>query len=204
MTRVLTLRQVTEPGLQVCFFTEIMSEEEKNKKTKLKKLLSDLGSKDAATQLEAVASLKIHGDESAIEPLLHAMISSKSSELHREITDLFNTMKSTDAPEIIMRCLDDDDFVSVRTMLLSSIWNSGLDYSEYVAELTELAIESELTEVFEIETILENLENIPPDEALSDALVTLGNYLSEHKNESSPKLDMLLNIGTILKRLNDD
>ena len=103
-----------------------------------------------------------------------------------------------------MNCLRNEDYSSQRIILLSSIWNSGLDYSIHVAELIQIATESDVTEIFEIETILDNMETLPSDEVLNEALLILGNFLNENKNLDSTKSDMLIHLGVILKRMNED
>ncbi|MBI3133919.1 MAG: hypothetical protein HYZ14_04510 [Bacteroidetes bacterium] len=178
--------------------------EEKSKNKKLQLLLADLVSNNIAKQLEAVESLRAHGNETVVEPLLDTWAATRSDELKSEIVDLLNNIKSSKVPKQIMACLVNKKYAAQKQLLLSSIWNSGLDYHDYIAELVEIACESDLLEVFEVETIIENLEGIPSDEVLSESLVILGNYLSEHKNESSPKIDLLIQIGVLLKRLNED
>lgn len=178
--------------------------EEKSKNKKLQLLLADLTSKDIAKQLAAVESLHAHGNETAIVPLLDTWATTRSEELRYEIAELLNNAKSTRVPKEIMACLANKKYSAQKQMLLSSIWNSGLDYHDYISDLVAIACESDLLEVFEVETIIENLEGIPSDEVLSESLVILGNYLSEHKDESSPKIDLLIQIGVMLKRLNED
>lgn len=178
--------------------------EEKNKKKKIELLLTDLKSGKIEKQIEAVEALRVNGNETIIEPLLEVYQSSKSTQLQNEIGDLLNTMKSAKVPAVMISCLKNKKFEGLKQMMLTSVWSSGLDYSPHVAELISIAIESEMMEVFEIETILDNLEIIPDDEVLNESLMILGNYLNDHKNESSSKIDLLIRIGVVLKRMNED
>jgi len=111
----------------------------------------------------------------------------------KKVQHLIDELNSNQNPE----------FENHKIILLTSIWSSGLDYKKYVAELVQLAIEGDVQEIFEIETILDNFEFIPADDVLNEALLILGNYLNEHK-ENSTKNDMLIQLGVILKRMNDD
>jgi len=178
--------------------------DEKSKNKKIQLLLKDLKSKESSKQLEAVSSLRTHGNETCIEPLLETWDSTKSDELKFEIEDLLNNIKNSKVPAVIMACLSESKYQNQKQILLASIWNSGLDYHNYIAQLISIAIESELIEVLEVETIIENLEYVPSDEVLSESLLILGNYLNDHKSETSPKIDLLIQIGVILKRLNED
>lgn len=178
--------------------------DEKNNLKKVQHLIDALQTGQLENQLEAVDAMRAHGNEMIIEPILIAWQKTKSHELKAEIEDLLNTIKSSAVPNKIMNCLRNENYSSQRIILLSSIWNSGLDYSSHVAELIQIATESEVTEIFEIETILDNMETLPSDEVLSEALLILGNFLNENKNLDSTKSDMLIHLGVILKRMNED
>lgn len=175
---------------------------EKNKKTQI--ILADLASSNLTKQLEAVESLRSHGNETVIAPLLDVWSKTKSHELKSAISDLLNNVKSPKIRPAIMNSLLSSAIPEQRLLLLSSIWNSGLDYGDYIPALVKIACSGDLMEVLEVETIVENMEEIPSDESISESLVILGDYLSEHKNESSPKIDLLIQIGVVLKKLNDD
>ncbi|MBK7128137.1 MAG: hypothetical protein IPM74_13085 [Crocinitomicaceae bacterium] len=181
-----------------------MAEQEKNKNKKLQLLLDDLSSENIDKQLAAVDALRAHGNETIIRNLLDVYKTTGSDELKNEISDLLNTIKSEKTPAVVMKYLADKKYADQKIILLTSAWSSGLDYSPYVAGLVNLAIDGDLMEVFEIQTIIENLETLPSDEVINEGLIVLGNYLAENKNESSPRIDLLMQIGNHLKKLNED
>lgn len=170
---------------------------------KLKTLLADLKSKEIDKQILAVQEMKIHGNESIIEPLILVLSTTKSNELKQEIVDVLNNVKSSAVPEKIMACLANDKYENCRQIILASIWNSGLDYRDYLPEIITETLKGDLMDVLECVTIVENFEGIPEEEELNESLVILGDYLTAHKSESSPKIDLLIEIGVLLKRMND-
>ena len=180
-----------------------MAHEENIRGKRLKALLADLGSKDSEKQMAAVQGMKTHGNETIIEPLIQTLCASKSEQLKQEIVDVLNNVKSSKVCEKIILCLGSKKYVGCRQELLASIWNSGLDYREYLTEIIMAGVDGDLMEALECVTIVENFEGIPSEEVLNESLVVLGNYLSDHKNESSPKMDLLIQIGILLKRMND-
>ena len=95
--------------------------EEKSKNKKLELLLADLAGKDLTKQLEAVESLRSHGNETVIEPLLDTWGSTSSGELKAAIVDLLNNTKSSKVPKQIMACLANKKYTAQKQMLLSSI-----------------------------------------------------------------------------------
>jgi len=115
-----------------------------------------------------------------------------------------NNTKSSLVPAKIIACLENKKYANCRQILLASIWNSGLDYREFLPQILTATLEGDIMDALECVTIVENFEGVPEDEELNEALVILGNYLSENKKESSPKIDLLIELGVLLKRMNDE
>ena len=113
-----------------------------------------------------------------------------------------NNAKSTKVPEKLIYCLQQEKYKSVQQILLASIWNSKLDYRKYLAQIVQITLKGELLDALECLTIIENFEEIPSEESINEALVLLGNFLHENKN-GSPKNDLLIEIGIVLKKMND-
>jgi hypothetical protein len=180
-----------------------MTNEENIRGKRLKALLLDLNSKSSEKQIAAVQAMKIHGNETIIEPLVEVLAKTSSEELKFEITDVLNNVKSSKVPEKIIACLGAKKFAGCRQELLASIWNSGLDYRAYITEIIVATLQGDLMDALECVTIVENFDSSPEEEDLNEALVVLGNYLSEHKNESSARIDLLIQIGILMKRMND-
>jgi hypothetical protein len=181
----------------------LMTNEEDIRGKRLKALLQDLNSKSSEKQIAAVQAMKIHGNETIIEPLVEVLAKTSSEELKFEIKEVLNNVKSSKVPAKIIACLGTKKFATCRQELLASIWNSGLDYHDYLTEIIAATLQGDLMDALECVTIVENFETAPAEEELNEALVVLGDYLSTHKNESSPKIDLLIQIGILLKRMND-
>lgn len=177
--------------------------EEKNQNKKLVTLLKDFDTGKVEKQLEAIKGLKIHGNETIIEPLVKTLSTTNSAELKIEIVDLLNNAKSSKVPAKIIECLLQEKYKSVHQVLLASIWNSNLDYKNYLPQIVKVTLQGELLDALECLTIIENFEEQPNEESINEALVMLGNYLHENKNNSSPKIDLLIEIGIVLKKMND-
>lgn len=179
------------------------SEKEKQKDKKVKELLSQLASKDEKAQVKAVKSLKIHGNESVIEPLVQVLTKSSSEALNSEITDLLNSIKSTKVPAEVIRCLNNDAYQSQSQLLLSSIWNSGLDYRPYMGDIARATINGDFMHAMECITIIENFEGKLEEEQIMDALLVFQSYLVDTKEEEDPKSELIKDIVLLLQSLND-
>lgn len=182
---------------------EKKSDKEKAKAKKVKELLLQLSTKDEAEQVKAIKSLKVHGNETAIEPLVQVLSVSKSSKLNDEIIDLLNSIKSTKVPPEIVKCLNNDEYSASHQALLSSIWNSGLDYRQYMGDIANATVKGDFMYAMECLTILENLEGKLDEDEIMDALLVFKSYLVEHKEDEDNKISLLQEIVILLQNMND-
>ncbi|MBD3636060.1 MAG: hypothetical protein HUJ25_01865 [Crocinitomicaceae bacterium] len=181
-----------------------MAKKESQKDKKIQELLLKLASKKENDQIKAVQSLKVHGNESAIKPLVQVLSSTSASQLLKdEITDLLNTIKSTKVPAEIIKCLNNDDFAAAHQLLLASIWNSGLDYSMYMGDIASATIKGDFMYAMECLTILENIEGQLEEDQIMDALLVFQSYLVENKDEEDNKQQIIKEIVIILQNMND-
>ncbi len=180
-----------------------MAEKENTKQKKIKELLSELASNDESRQLKAIKSLKVHGNETVIKPLLIILERTESEPIQAEIIDLLNTTKYTAVPEQIANALVDERFFSIRRHLLASAWNSGLDYRPFLTEIVTAATEGEMMDALECITIIENLEGAPTEEELFEPLIVLTEYLNDNKEEKGAKMDLLKEIALTLQQMNN-
>lgn len=180
-----------------------MAKKESIKDKKVKELLSELASGDEKRQIKAVKSLKVHGNETVIEPLLVVLAQDKSQKLNDEITDLINTTKSTKVPAEIAKALVDERFNGIRQTLLASIWNSGLDYRSYLGEIATAAVRGEMMDALECITIIENIDGALTEDQIFEPLLVLKQYLAESNNDSDSKKNMLREIVDILQEMNN-
>ena len=179
-----------------------MPKEVKKESQKIEKLLEQLSSKDEQEQIKAVVKLKSEGNETVVEPLVGICNTTESEDLKKEIIDLLNTIKSTKVPEELVKCLINPAFKSSRQMMLASIWNSGLDYNQYMGEIVQATVEGDLMEAIECITILENLENGLDENEIMDGLIVIKAYLVDNKDESS-RTNILKEIVGMLQQMND-
>lgn len=180
-----------------------MAKKETAKDKKVKELLLQLGNKDEKVQLQAVKSLKIHGNETAIEPLVFLLSHTQSGAIEAEILDLLNTIKSTAVPKEIIKCLNNDAYVKSSQHLLASIWSSGLDYRPYFADIASATIKGDFMHAMECITILENFDEALTEEQIMDSLLIFKGYLVDAKGEDSSKVELIKEIVLTLQSMND-
>lgn len=180
-----------------------MAENKTTAEKKIKSLLADLSSADEAIRLGAVQALKVNGNETVIEPLLLVLVSDPAVAVKQEIADLLNTTKSSKVPAEIAKALLDARFVEIRQTLLSSIWNSGLDYAPYLKEIMIAGTQGEMMDALECITILENMETDLTEDEIFEPLLVLTEYLGANPSETGPKMDLLKEVAETLKQKNN-
>ena len=143
-----------------------MEEKATNKQVTLKiaKLLADVQSGVPAKVTAALDALQVSGKDSIVEPLIRAIKLQTDEENIAEIIEFLSSLKSTSASKEVMACLKNPELADLKIQILSTIWNSPLDYSEYLAEFVHLAVRGDFSTILECLTILENL-NGPFEEA---------------------------------------
>lgn len=176
-----------------------MVKETSKKGLKIKELLLEIGSGNLTRIRKGIKSLKIHGDSSVIQPLLAISLQTDDDATKNEIWNFMNDLSDSDAKQAVIDCLNKGQFESIKTALLHSMWNSKLDYSDYLDEIVSIAIAGDFIVALECLTIIENL-NGPFDESkVMEAQLTLANSLKKENNDKQKKC-LMSDLAIILKK----
>ena len=156
-----------------------------NHEQKIKKIISDLNSDDSVKISKAVKLLETYGDSSVIRPLASRLLKNIPEKNKKEILELLSSLKDTSVVTEIMDVLGDQEFRAVRQLILSTIWNTKIDFSDYIDDFVLYATEGNLLEALDCLTIIENLEGPFMEESILECQLHLKNYLEsgEHKND---------------------
>jgi len=177
---------------------------EKKKDAKLKQILLDLSTDDAKKISKAVKALEKNGDPSVIKPLAEKLMSGVSEKNQKEILELFCSFKDTSITSYMMDLIEDDHFRPIRQVLLSSVWNTKVDFSDYIDEFVQIAVEGDFMETLECLTIIENLEGPFMEENILEAQLHLKNFLEQPGDKDEQKAQLLSEIALLLKDINQN
>jgi len=170
---------------------------------KVAQIILQFSSSEPKDVIKAVKALKMSGNETAIEPLIDLYCTSQNNAVQAEIVDLLNSIKSTKVPAVLIQCLNNDKYSVARQVMLSSIWNSNLDYTSYLLEIVEAAQKGGMMDAMECLTILENMEGTLSEEKIMDALLSMKSYLVEYSDDSTPKMGLLREVTLLLTEINN-
>ncbi len=176
-----------------------ITQAEKQRKLKLTKLVDDFSKGDSKTQLKALKSLQIHGDETAVTPLINVWIKGLSEPVEKELIEFFSSLKNTDSTEEIMNAVNNPKFKEKRRELLSTIWNTKVDYSDYLSQFVGIAIEGDFMDTLECLTIIENLEGPFSEENLYESQLHIQKYAENRKSTTDEKATLMSEIAILIK-----
>lgn len=174
-----------------------------NENKKVKTLLLDLKSGEEEKQLKAIKALKVSGNVSVLEPMIAELIKTDSVKVEHEIIEFLSSLKDSDAPEAMIKCLENEDFQDVRGLLLNTIWNSGLDYKPHLKAIVNVALDGEMMEALECITILENTNGPFTEEEIMEPLLSVQEYLS-NTTEETHKNEIIKEIAVFLAQINEN
>ncbi len=171
---------------------------------KVKQILEDIKSDDPKKVSKSIKSLEIYGDSSVILPLANILLSGINRKNEEEVVELLSSLKDTSTVVEVMEIIGDDKFLAIRPIMLSTVWNTKVDFSDYIDEFVEIAIKGTLIETVECATIIENLEGPFMEENMLECHLHLKDYieLTEHKDEH--KAFLLSEIAIKIKDINEE
>jgi hypothetical protein len=171
----------------------------KQKKAKMNQLLIDLSSENETKIKIALEGLEIHGNTSVIEPIIE-ILSKKKNDIGKEhIKEFLSSLKSTNATNSIMQCVLNPKYSEQQQFILSTIWNSPIDYSEYLAEFVKIAVQKDFMHAFECLTIIENLEGPFEERNILESQLHLKDYLDGKFPKDSQKDYLISEIALLIK-----
>ncbi len=174
------------------------------KQQKLKKIIEDIQSTDAKKVSKAIKSLEAHGDATVIKPLADRLLQDISEKNKNEIIELLSSLKDTSARVEIMEIIDDEKYEPIRQIMLTAVWNTKIDFSDYIDEFVFIAIHGTFLEAIDCLTIIENLEGPFLEEDLLECESHLKNYMNSDAPKDEQRAFILSEIALKLQDFNKD
>ncbi len=174
----------------------------KQAQQKLNALLADLNSGDSKKISKAVKSLEVHGNPTVIKPLAALLMKGVNETNEKEILEFLSSLKDSTVVVEMMDVLGDPELRSIRQKLLTTVWNTKVDFSDYIDEFVEMAVEGDFMEALDCLTIIENLEGPFMEENILECQLHLKNYLESDEKKDEQKSHILSEIALKIKEIN--
>ncbi|MBI1838068.1 MAG: hypothetical protein HYR91_12460 [Flavobacteriia bacterium] len=165
----------------------------------INQLLEDIKSKNATKITTALKLLQVSGNISILKPLAEILLMDIPSTSFQEIIFFLGDLKVSSASDEMMDIIKDDKFLPIRQQLLTSIWNSKVDYSCYIADFVEIACEGNFMEALECLTIIENLEGPFEEQYILESQLHLKEYIEDDAPKDPQKAHILSEIAVLIK-----
>ena len=167
--------------------------EQSNTSKKVQKIIEDLQSRDERKVIGALKKVPHDGNNEVILPMLQLLATSPSSDIQLLLEKSLYNLKDQSCIGPLIDALNEKELIPIRAEILTCIWQSGLDASEDLEFLIQLAIDGDFMTAVEVMTIIDNMEGFP-DEPLTNSIKLMDNALDAHHENAK----LLGNIRQIL------
>ncbi len=182
--------------------TPIFFMQEKQRKLRVAQLLDSLTNGNNTQTLNALKELKEIGDVSVIETLVPYLLN-PNNEIKKETAEIFCSLQQQEATDVIIDVLRKSDDVVLKQILLNTMWNSKLDYSNYLADIVSIALEGDFMLAIECLTLIENMSGPFEEHHLLESQLHLKEYLENERGKDDRKDLMVSDIASFIRDQNE-
>jgi hypothetical protein len=158
---------------------KLTATQEKMRVKKLADAREALQSDDESLVLKGISEIKKHGDSSILEVIAQTYLRLDDQEIRKAITALLHSLKDDDAVKELIRLSEVEEYTAIHSLLLSSIWESGINSGPHLVALTKRSLTADYDSLLEIMTIVDNAEGSASPEQIEEALALIQEHLSE-------------------------
>jgi hypothetical protein len=158
------------------------------------KLKNQLFSANTDEVIATVNTLKEKGNKEYLPLLFELLRLQPEAEIQKEILQLLGSIKDKETIPVFIEAIEDEKFSSIKKTLLNSCWQSGLDFSKYLNTFVDVVINEEWEVAFEAFTVIENLENFPPEEEIKNIKLKAARALKISSDQKAYFLEEILKL----------
>lgn len=144
-----------------------------------KKQISILRSGNAAAIIETIGEIRENGTITILPEVFEVMLDTEDDEVMEACTSLLNDLKNAEAVSYLVAALKNQRFRPIRPMLVSSCWQSGLDYHTEVPLFARFLLREDYATAIEAFTVIENSIGDLSDDEIVQLTSTLNAGLQE-------------------------
>ena len=148
----------------------------------------------------ALESLSESGDISVMEPMAQVMFKTADRSRKHLIAEFFANIEKPEAKSELVRIIQSLENPNEQIQLLNVIWNSRMDFSEFLLEIIELAIDGGFEVAMECHTIIENMDGPFEESDVLESQLLLSSY-DKHQSRSKEKDFLIADIVGFIGRI---
>lgn len=150
---------------------------------KVEQLIAALNADNPEVVLESIKLLRQEGDISIITPLINLFSKNKNEEINNFIFSFLCDLKEKEAAQILVEAIDNKEYNNIETKLISTCWQSGIDYSEHFGFFADKVLYGKFETAIEAFSVIESFENISTLKDKDEVLHKLKNEITSAKKE---------------------
>lgn len=176
----------------------------KQRQVKVQQALVQLTTAARKEAIDILHTLEEIGDETIIEPLYDLWLSGLDQEVENELNEFLSSLKFTACIPVTIELIQQEKYQAILNKLLSTIWNSPLNYSEYIDIFVGLAVKNDFITVVECLTIIENLDGPFEEQDILESQLYLKDYLEGVYPKEAQKDQLISEIALIVKTIDKE
>lgn len=149
-------------------------------KKKIEEVKKDLFSGDDSLVQKAINYCREEGTAELVEPLITVFATTKNLHVKQEVGEMLSELKVSNVEDVFMEAIQNPKYIHSRKQLLFFVWSSGIQPTNYIVPLTEIAINGTYEEAIECLTIIESLEDEIPESDILEASTLARAYISSN------------------------
>jgi hypothetical protein len=158
--------------------------------------IENLSSGDRTVIIETLHKLRTEGATPIVPIVIKLLAENEDEEIRKQLVAFLNDLKDNSAIPAIMEAIDNEKYHHIREVLVSSCWQSGLNYGKYLADFVNLILTSDYPTAVEAFTVIEeNISHLNSDEAKTMAL-RASQVIENADSEMKPLLKELVKLLT--------
>jgi hypothetical protein len=154
-------------------------------------LYKDIRSDNEGKIIAAIEKLRHSGKPSAIPVIIEVLASSKKMEVRNTISAFLNDLKDRNSVPEVMKAILNPGYLHIKQILISSCWQSGLDYSRYAHEFVNILASDELLNAIEAYSVLEISGDYFSGIELSNLILYIDQQIPTAKEENKALMEAL-------------
>ncbi len=175
----------------------------KSQKNKLNQLVLDLKSDSTSKITAAITEIANIGDISIIPILVLVLKNNQDLNIQKQLKDLLADIQISDATEVFIKELKKEENPDDLKKILGVLWNSKLDFSDYLADFVEVSIEGDYLIALDCLTVIENMMGPFSESQLLEAQLHLKEFAENNTNSDDRKNQIISEIALFVKDQNE-
>jgi hypothetical protein len=157
-------------------------------------MLKDLWSADDLLVLKTLHRLRSDGNLTYLPDLLNLLEHTSSELIEKELIRFLADIKEKAVVPLVVEGLRESGLDRARAGILSAIWQSGMDYSDYLDLFIQLFLEGDYMVALESFTVIEQSMEHLSDETIAEERKNLLDGLENVSEDKKPLARELINI----------